>query len=106
MMDLTKISFEEFNNGNFEGRVETVIDCGDWQIIKDKESGKYFVNALCDTDFYEVRAVAKLEYDVLNDIQCTYETLFNMFDWNKYDFCGKQVTEDKIVYWWFADVVR
>ena len=106
-MDLTRISFEEFNNviDDLKHRLETVIEAGDdWQIFKDKKSGKFFVNECSCNDFYEVRPIAKLEYDVFNDIQCTNENLFNMFDWNKYDFCGEQVTEDKIIYWWFKEV--
>ncbi len=107
MLDLTKIRYEEFNNSieDLNWRLDLIIDCGDWQILKDKKSGKFFVNEHSCNDFYEVRPIAKLEYDVTNDIQCTYETLFNMFDWDKYDFCGEQVAEDKIVYWWFKDVL-
>lgn len=107
MVDLTKITFREFNDNidNFHNRLELIIDDGDWFIFRDKLSSKYFVNAPCDMDFYEVKPVAKLEYDVLCDVQYENKVLFDMFDWNKYDFCGEQVTDDKIFFWWFKEVV-
>ena len=57
MIDLTKISFEEFNKdiGKFDDITELIIDDGDWLIIRDKTSGKYFINALYCNDFYEVK---------------------------------------------------
>lgn len=107
-MDFTKMSFEEFNGDNIKehyNKMERIIDDGDWQILRDKESRGFFVNALYNHDFYEVVPVAKLEYDVLCDIQCKNEVLFDMFSYTNYDFCGEQVTDDKIYFWWFKEVV-
>ena len=104
MMDLTKISFEEFNNNirKFDDITDLIIDDGDWLIIRDNTSGKYFINALYCNDFYEVKPIAKLEYDAKCDIQFRRRDLF---DYDEYDFCGEQKTEDKIIYWWFKEVV-
>ena len=74
MVDLTKISFEELNNNakDFSGNFEMIVKSGeDWQIVRDKGTGKFFVYECGYMSFYEVRRIAKLEYDVLNDIQCT-----------------------------------
>ena len=109
MLDYTKMTFTEFNNAideDLENRLHLTIDAEDWQIWKDTKSGKFFYieSGTNDaSDFYEVRPIARLEYDVLNDIQCKPETLFDLF--KDYDFCGEQVTENKIIYWWFKEVV-
>ena len=98
MMDLTKISFEEFNNNisKFDDITELIIDDGDWLIIRDKTSGKYFINALYCNDFYEVKPIGKLEYDAKCNVQFMRHELF---DYNDYDFGGEQTTEDKIILW-------
>ena len=83
-------------------KVEYILDYDDWSVVL--IDGKYYYY---DHEFegssdecHEVEPVAKLYYNVINDLQ-TNQPLDYLFDCN---VCGEQITNDEIIYWWFKEV--
>lgn len=110
-VEFDKMTFEEFNNlidNDTEHKLHLVLDDCDWQIWKatvaNKEScvSRFFFIETGEndaSDFYEVVPIAKLEYSIVNDVQCEDQVFFDMFD--DYDFCGQEINDDNAAIWWF-----
>lgn len=79
---------------------ELILDYVDWSVYYDHESATFiYVDNDTEERFY-VRPIATLHYTIFdqpNGIICL-DCLFDN------TFCGEQVTDDEIIYWWFKEI--
>lgn len=104
MLDISKMSYSDFCLWITENDadVEYILDYDDWSVIKIENRFYFYEHEIegSSNDFYEVLPIATLRYTIINDIRTDkpLDYLFNC------DFCGEQVTDDEIIYWWFKQV--
>lgn len=105
-IQLDQLSYEAFSLYIMENDLHPVVNYDDWEIYE--IDGRYYYYECAqesDSDeFYEVELVAKLTYNVKNDINIkdgsTLSSLFNC------DMCGESEPSDDgdIYYGWFKKI--
>lgn len=104
MFDIDELNYSEFCLWitEHDDEVEYILEYDDWSVVW--IDGRYYFyehEVEGDSDeYYQVTPIAKLYYDVENDIKNT-KYLNRLFDC---DVCGEQVLGDGITYWWFKAV--
>ena len=85
-----------------------VLDYDDFQVWQDTYTNKYFYLEVSEndaSDFFEVKVIARLIYDVNNDIKIpadeTGRVMSELFDCC---CCGEFVADNCIKYLWFDEV--
>lgn len=78
--------------------IEVILDY-DWCVFHDAEKGKYYVKD--ENGIFEVKLVACLTYDVINDCCVDTSVLSSLFN-NSY--CGERVLDDCIEFLWFKEI--
>ena len=73
-----------------------IIDALDWQVIYDNE---YLLIDKTTNTTYPLDLVAKMEFNIFTE-PLDDELLSGLFD---NDYCGEQVTDDEIIYYWFKE---
>lgn len=109
--DYSKYSYAEFCNAiDEDDNLELILDYEDFCVWRDTLTGRYFYIETGENDaseFCELRLVAKLTYDVNNDLLVEPskggETMSKLFNC---DCCGEHITDDFIEYMWFKTVVN
>lgn len=74
---------------------QTILDYEDWKVYY--ENGEYIFKDMYSGDTKKLRLVATLTYTDT----CYEPDLWRLFD--NY-CCGEQVTDDKIIYYWFKEM--
>lgn len=75
---------------------QTILDYDDWKVYY--ENGEYIFKDMSSGDTRKLRLVATLTYTTTDT--CYEPDLWRLFD--NY-CCGEQVTDDKIIYYWFKE---
>lgn len=104
MLDISKMSYSDFCLWITENDadVEYILDYKDWSVVKIEGRFYFYEHEIegSSDDFCEVLPIAVLHYSVNNDVHFDIppDCLFDC------DFCGEQVTDDEIIYWWFKQI--
>ena len=104
--DDSKYSYAEFCNAIDEDEnLDLILDYEDFCVWRDTLTGRYFYIETGENDaseFCELKLIAKLTYDVNNDLIIEHsecgEVMSKLF---KCDCCGEHVADDFIEYLWF-----
>ena len=109
--DYSKYSYAEFCNAiDEDDNLELILDYEDFCVWRDTLTGRYFYIETGENDaseFCELRLVAKLTYNVNNDLLVepykSGEIMGKLFN---NDCCGEHITDDFIECMWFKEVVN
>lgn len=106
--DYSKYSYAEFCNAiDEDDNLELILDYEDFCVWRDTLTGRYFYIETGENDaseFCELNLIAKLTYDVNNDLLVepykSGEIMGKLFN---NDCCGEHITDDFIECMWFKE---
>lgn len=78
---------------------DVIFDHNEYRVWYDWERHEYLYQDVKTNEFRELELVAKMEFNIFAE-PVDDGLLCGLFD---NDYCGEQVTDDEIIYWWFKE---